>query len=200
MTHGAFPIFLDLEGRTCLVIGCGAEAERKAALLARAGAVVRRNVEWRSDCLADAVLVIIAGAPLAIAEAASREARDHGVLVNVDDEPHLCNFIMPAIVDRAPVMIAVSTSGAAPGLARLLRIALDRALPQRLGDLALLAKRFRPLVARRLGDPAMRRSFWERVFAGPIACLVLAGKPAAGALLEALDEAPETAAAPLDAA
>lgn len=200
MTHYAFPVFLDLAGRTCLVIGSGAEAERKAELLSCAGADVRRSVEWHPDLLADAVLVIVADAPAAVAEAASRAARDQRVLVNVVDQPDLCSFIVPAIIDRAPVVVAVSTSGAAPGLARLLSAALDRALPRRLGELAALAARFRPLVASRLATFDARRNFWERIFTGPVAALTLAGRPAARALLETLDEAADASHAPRDAA
>jgi uroporphyrin-III C-methyltransferase/precorrin-2 dehydrogenase/sirohydrochlorin ferrochelatase len=200
MVRGAFPVFLDLAGRPCLVIGDGAEAERKASLLARAGAVVRRSGDFAAELLEDVALVIVAGVPPTVAEAASRAARERGVLVNVVDEPLLCSFIMPAIVDRAPVVIAISTGGAAPGLAAALRRALDRALPRRLGELALLAARFRPLVARRLDDPEARRGFWDRVFAGRVAALALAGEPAAGALCDALDDAAQSAPAPRDAA
>lgn len=189
MTPIAFPVFLNLAGRACLVIGSGVEAKRKAALLRRAGAAVRASDAFQEALLDDAALVIVAGAPRDIAEAASRAAEARGILVNVVDEPELSSFIMPAIVDRAPVVVAISTSGTAPALAKLLRERLERALPQRLGALAALARRFRPMVARRLGDLESRRRFWTSVFTGRVAALALDGKPAAGALMAALDEA-----------
>jgi uroporphyrin-III C-methyltransferase / precorrin-2 dehydrogenase / sirohydrochlorin ferrochelatase len=189
MIGHAFPVFLDVTGRTCLVVGNDAEAERKAALLREAGAAVRRSPDFRSELLSDAAVVIVSGAPLPVAEAVSREARERGVLVNVVDMPLLSDFIVPAIVDRAPVMVAISTGGAAPGLAKALRQALDAALPRRLGALALFARRFRPLVARALADPADRRSFWQEIFSGPVAALVLSGRPAAASFLQALRKA-----------
>jgi uroporphyrin-III C-methyltransferase / precorrin-2 dehydrogenase / sirohydrochlorin ferrochelatase len=189
----AFPAFLDLAGRRCLVIGGGAEAERKAALLRRAGADVHRRTDFSDDLLAGMTLVIVAEAPLAVAEAVARAARAGGILVNVVDRPALCDFIVPAIVDRAPVVVAISTAGTAPGLAKLLRMILDRLLPRRLGELAALAGGFRPQVSRRLEDAAARRRFWRRIFTGRVAALALAGRPASVALRAALDG---TAAAP----
>jgi len=195
-----FPVFLDLDGRTCLVIGSGKEAGRKAALLRRAGAQVHRSAGFSGDLPADTALVIVAETPLPVAESVARAAQRRGILVNVVDRPHLCNFIVPAIVDRAPVTLAISTAGTAPGLAKMLRVILERALPRRLGDLAALAGAFRPLVARRIADAGMRRRFWRRIFTGPVAALSLAGKPASGALLAALDEAAAEPSSPREAA
>jgi uroporphyrin-III C-methyltransferase/precorrin-2 dehydrogenase/sirohydrochlorin ferrochelatase len=184
-----FPIFLDLTDRPCVVIGSGPEAERKIAALRRAGAEVRCAAEFDPALLRNATLVMVAGASLATGEAVARAARSLGIPVNVMDEPGLCTFLMPAIVDRAPVVVAISTGGAAPALARLLRIRLERLLPARLGDLATLAARFRPLVRRRLAHLETRKRFWSDVFTGEVARLALDGEPAAGALADTLDSA-----------
>jgi uroporphyrin-III C-methyltransferase/precorrin-2 dehydrogenase/sirohydrochlorin ferrochelatase len=183
VTH--FPIFLDLRGRRCLVVGEGEAAASRAAALARAGAAVTHVGDFRSAMLEGAVLVCVAGASAALGEAVAREAKARAIPVNVMDEPHLCGFLMPAVVERGPVTIAIGTGGTAPLLARLLREWLERALPQRLGALAALAGEFRPLVRRHIADPAARRRFWERVFTGEVARRVLAGDNAAGAALAA---------------
>ncbi|HTX05527.1 MAG TPA: NAD(P)-dependent oxidoreductase, partial [Steroidobacteraceae bacterium] len=120
----------------------------------------------------------------------ARAAEARGIWVNVMDEPRLCSFLMPALVERGPVTVAISTSGTAPMLARLMREWLDLALPRRLGALAALAGRFRPLVRRRLPDLATRRRFWHRLFTGDVAQRALDGDDAAAgaALIAALDE------------
>jgi uroporphyrin-III C-methyltransferase / precorrin-2 dehydrogenase / sirohydrochlorin ferrochelatase len=186
-----FPIFLDLRRRRCLVVGGGEAASRKAAGLRQAGAevVMLLPEEFAPAALEGVALVMVAGASLAAAEAIARAAATRCIPVNVMDEPHLCSFIMPAIVDRAPVMVAITSGGTAPLLAARLRQWLDAALPQRLGALASLAGRFRPLVRRRLRDPETRRRFWEGILSGNPARLALAGEDAAAgaALLQALD-------------
>lgn len=189
MVPHPFPIFLDVVGRPCVVIGGGSEADRKIAALRRAGAEVRCAREFDPALLENAALVMVAGASLETSETVARAARSLGIPVNVLDEPRLCSFLMPAIVDRAPVVVAISTGGAAPTLARLLRTALEQLLPERLGDLAALAARFRPLVRRRLATTEARKKFWKGVFTGDVARLALSGEPAAGALANALDAA-----------
>jgi uroporphyrin-III C-methyltransferase/precorrin-2 dehydrogenase/sirohydrochlorin ferrochelatase len=171
-----FPICLDLAGKRCLVIGVGAEAERKAAALRRAGAHVASLTEFSAGDLDGCVLVIAADVDRALAEAVSRAARERGILVNVSDRPELCSFIMPAVIDRAPVMLAISTGGASPMLARRLREMLDAIVPRRLGALAALAGEFRVRARQRIPDPAARRTFWDRQLAGPVARLALAGE------------------------
>jgi uroporphyrin-III C-methyltransferase / precorrin-2 dehydrogenase / sirohydrochlorin ferrochelatase len=185
-----FPVFLDLRGRRTLVVGAGAAADAKAAALARAGAEVHRATSFAPAMLDGAALVFVAGARRAVAEEVARAAEARGIWVNVMDEPRLCSFLMPALVERGPVTVAISTSGTAPMLARLLREWLDLALPRRLGALAALAGRFRPLVRRRLPDPATRRRFWHHLFTGDVAQLALHGDDtaAAAALLTALAE------------
>ena len=211
-----FPIFLDLRDRRCLVVGGGEMAFEKAMRLRRAGAVVgiiapqlspalRRAARageiehvaqrFAPPLLEGVALVIIADECLALRETVATAARARGIPVNVVDDPVLSTCIMPAIVERPPVVVAIATSGRAPLLATLLRRWLDSVLPARLGALATLAGRFRPLVKRTLRDPLGRRRFWERVLGGEVAVLALAGEQAAAgaALAEMLAHAADAA-------
>jgi len=174
MAH--FPICLDLAGKRCLVIGVGPEAERKAAALRRAGAQVIASPGFVATDLDGCALAIAADMPFAVGEAVSRAATARGILVNVADRPELCSFIIPAVIDRAPVTLAISTGGASPALARRLRETLDAIVPRRLGALAALAAEFRRRVRRHITDPAQRRAFWDRILDGPVARLALAGE------------------------
>src|SRR5207244_1839200 len=101
--------------------------------------------------------------------AAQRVAKSIGVPVNVADRPALCDFILPAIVDRDDVVVAISTGGASPTLAAALRGRIETALPQRIGALARLAATFRAQVNALVVDPARRRAFWRRLVDGPAA-------------------------------
>jgi uroporphyrin-III C-methyltransferase / precorrin-2 dehydrogenase / sirohydrochlorin ferrochelatase len=186
-----FPVFLDLRGRRCLVVGSGMAAAGRAASLVRAGAAVEEVQSFAPECLAGAALVCVAGTTPAVGEAVARECAARGIPVNVMDEPRLCSFLMPALVERGPLVVAIGTGGAAPMLARLIRRWLERILPERLGALAALAGRYRPLVKCRLVDGAARRRFWHRFFTGETARRALAGDDvgAAHALLQALDAA-----------
>jgi len=172
-----FPVSLDLAGRRCLVIGTVAEAERKAAMLERAGAAVLRASGSDEVLSLDGVaLVVIAGLPYAEAAALSCRCQARAIPVNVVDEPRLCSFLMPAVVRRGPVTVAISTGGRSPLLAKLLRQAIDAFLPHRLGELADVAGTLRPLLRERLPDAAARQRFWTRMLAGPAARLALAGE------------------------
>lgn len=171
-----FPICLDLAGKRCLVVGAGPEAERKAAALRRAGGQVVARPRFAPADLDGCTLAFAADVPRAVGEAVSRAARTRGILVNVADQPDLCSFIMPAVIERAPVTVAISTGGASPALARHLRDALDAIVPRRLGALAVLASAFRARVRHRIADAATRRAFWERLLDGPVARLALAGE------------------------
>ena len=111
--------------------------------------------------------------------ALSEAAKARGVPVNVVDRPELCSFIMPAIIDRDPMTIAVSSGGSAPVLARLLRQRIERLIPSAVGRLAALAAEFTAEIRRRLPDMARRRRVLERLFTGRVAELVLAGEDAA---------------------
>lgn len=201
--HGLshFPAFFALAGRPVLVIGAGELAEAKARLLQRAGAAVAR---WHSFGLgADLTgFRFIIAAPegaevdLPVLRAAATAAR---VPLNVADQPEYCDFILPAILERGPVTIAVSTGGASPILARLLRAALEKAIPPGYGALARLAGAWRARVAAALPEGTARKAFWEAVFAGPVADLALAGKAAAAeeALAEALAAPHDQRASPV---
>jgi len=179
-----FPAFLDLRDRACLVVGDGAVAARKAEALARAGAAVRTVAVLPEDLTGVAVVVVANGD----AQAALR-AREAGIPVNVVDQPALSSFIMPAVVERGPVTIAIGTGGASPVLAGLLRARIEALLPAAYGQLAALAESCRALVRRRLPDMSARRVFWRQALTGRVADLVFAGQPAAArqALRASLD-------------
>lgn len=192
------PLFHILRGRRALLVGGGDVALRKARLLSDAGAELRvvapevhselrELVEkgggelllrpYAAEDLRDCVLAIAATDDEPLNAQVSRDANVRGVPVNVVDAPALCSVIFPAIVDRSPLMVAVSSGGDAPVLARLLRAKLETWIPATYGQLAGLASRFRERVKQRLPDLQQRRKFWEEVFQGPVAERMLAGQP-----------------------
>ncbi|MGZ8218626.1 siroheme synthase CysG [Methylomagnum sp.] len=205
------PIFLKLTGQACLVIGGGEVAARKVASLRRSGGrvtvlspnlcealaalladgkIAHRPKTFEPADVADFRLVISATDRREVNESVAAAAEARGIPVNVVDCPELCSFIFPAIVDRAPVVIAVSTGGASPVLARLVRARLESALPAAYGKLAELAEQFRTRVKAAIGDSSRRRLFWERNLQGPVAELVFSGREAeAAARLESLIQA-----------
>ena len=124
------PIFLDLAGRTVVLVGEGEAADAKARLVTRAGG--RIVPAWEEG----AILAFVALADDAAARAAAANLRARGLLVNVVDRPELCDFTTPAIVDRAPVTIAIGTGGTSAGLAKAIRQRIEALLPSRLGALA----------------------------------------------------------------
>ncbi len=126
MTLAALPLFVRLAGRPVILIGTGDAAEAKRRLLERAGA----RIVSEDD---EAALAIVA---LDAPEAAVERLRARGVLVNAVDRPELCDFTLPAIVDRDPVLVAVGTGGASAGLAAALRQRIEALLPAKLGELA----------------------------------------------------------------
>lgn len=191
-----FPLFADLRGRPCLVVGGGEVALRKVRLLMAAGAAVTLNApglhptletlrregrvahirgEFQPGLLAGQWLAIAATDDQAVNRRVWSEGNQRGVLVNSVDDPEASSFIVPAIVDRSPLVIAVSSGGAAPVLARRLRQWLETVLPQGLGELARLAGELRHKVKARLPAVA-RRSFWEAQFGGAFARHALAGR------------------------
>ena len=191
------PIFLTLRGEPCLLVGGAQAAEPKARLLLRAGArlvvvaatltpglrelagepaVTWRRRAFRGDDLDGMRLVIVAADDDALAGTVANAARRRGIPVNVVDRRSLCSFILPSILDRSPLVAAVSTGGAAPILARILRARLETLIPARFGRLARFIGEVRPTVLRRIADPAPRRRFFEGVVDGPIGELVLAGR------------------------
>ncbi len=171
-----FPLFLDVTGRPVLVVGAGELAERKAEPLRRAGAEVRLRPVFNPADLDGCALAIGTDAPEIDLIALANAARTRSVPVNIVDRPDLCTFIMPAIIDRDPVTIAVSTDGTAPMLARQLRQRIEAVVPPAFGRLAALAGRFSAEIRRRLPDLALRRQVLERVLTGRVADLIFAGR------------------------
>lgn len=202
------PIFVNIRQQPCVVIGGGEVAARKVTLLLKAGAKVAvvspglcdalkqadiRHIDQKfEDRLLDgARLVIAATDDHAVNLAVHAAATSRGIPVNVVDTPALCTFVMPAIIDRAPIIVAVSSGGAAPVLARLLRARLETMIPAGYGRLATLAARFRDQVKLKLGEGLPRRAFWEHIFEGAIGEDMLAGREeqAAQRLQQAMDNA-----------
>lgn len=186
------PIFLDLGGRDVVIVGSGEAAANKFRLLQAAGARVRWlaapdhvadidgavRAETRAPVEADfegvAVVISAAGDPLD--RDVSAWARARKIPVNVVDRPELSTFIMPAIVDRGDVVVAVGTGGASPVLARRIREKIEAMLPARIGELAALLGRWRPRVSSKLQTFAEKRRFWENAVDGPVADAVLSGR------------------------
>jgi uroporphyrin-III C-methyltransferase/precorrin-2 dehydrogenase/sirohydrochlorin ferrochelatase len=208
----AFPLFLSLGGRRALVVGGSDAAARKIELLLSAGAQVSLIAATVSGCIAQLItdgriawagrqfeageldgmsIAIVACDDVGLQWHVSRAAQARGVPVNVVDMPALSSFIMPAIVDRGPITIAISTGGAAPALARRLRGEIERAVPAAIGRLARFAEIFRAQVRHTLAEPGARRQFWDRVFAGRVGELALAGEEIAARreLIRLLDSA-----------
>ena len=183
------PLFFDLTGRKVVVVGHGPAADRRADLARSAGAkVVRPSTDTlESTDFHGATAAFIATGTLDGDTAAQRIAKESGVPVNVADRPALCDFILPAIVDRDGVVVAISTGGASPTLASILRGRIEASLPERIGALARLAKTFRAQANALIADPVRRRGFWRRLIDGPAARLALAGDEA-GARRVALGE------------
>lgn len=174
-----FPAFLDLSGRSALVIGTGPIAQRKAALLASANARVRMAPKFDNSLLQGCAIAIGADAPDAELCALSIAAQARGIPVNIVDRPELCSFIMPAIVDRDPVTVAVSTAGTSPVLARLLRQQIERLIPPAVGRLAMMVSEVTAEIRHRWPDLSRRRRVLECLLTGRVAELVLAGDDAA---------------------
>jgi len=190
------PIFLDVKGKLCLVAGGGETAARKTASLRRAGARVqvvsprlgKRLAElaatgdiehlkrpFEESDLEGTLLAIAATDDRAVNQRISHIARVQGVPVNVVDQPDECSFIMPSVVDRSPVIVAVSTSSASPVLARLLRSRLESLIPAAYGRLGDLCGRYRNAVKAQFTDRRDRRRFWDRVLQGTVAERVFSG-------------------------
>ena len=170
-----YPIFLDLDGRRVCVLGTGEAADRRAAAFAALGASVERVQTAAAAGLPGCALAVGAGAPDSELQAFSAEAKSFGIPVNIVDRPEFCTYITPAIIDRSPLTIAISSGGAAPVLARMLRARLESLIAPAWGRLAALAEQFKAETRTRLPDVLARRRFLERVFTGPAADLVFSG-------------------------
>lgn len=180
-----FPLFCRLQGRRCLLVGAGDVAERKARLLLEAGAELLVGAldfspafrqwaqqetitllpgafdpRWLTGCW----LVVAATSDDAVNQQVAEAAEKRQIFCNLVDAPQQASAIMPSIIDRSPLMVAVSSGGRAPVLARLLREKLEAMLPQHLGQLAQLAGTLRARVKQQLSSVSARRHFWERFF------------------------------------
>ncbi|MDD2722400.1 MAG: siroheme synthase CysG [Methylovulum sp.] len=206
-----FPLFAQLNNRPCLVVGAGHIAARKIDLLLRAGACVTVIALKTSPAIAQLakeqkltliekafmqddvegfMLVVSATDNTETNQSVAAAANARHIFVNVVDNPHLCSFILPAIIDRSPLVVAFSSGGAAPVLARLLRAKIESVIPPAYGRLAQLAEKFRTAVKQRIHAPEQRRIFWETIFQGTVAEQVYAGneQQAEQQLLAVLDK------------
>lgn len=191
------PLFFDLQGQPVLLIGGGDIALRKARLLTRAGARVRlvspevldevrelvlqaQGEIFESRYLVEHIegvrLIVAATDDEAVNEQVHKDAIAAGIPVNVVDNPPLCTFIFPAIVDRSPIVIGISSAGKAPVLARNLRAKLETLIPPSYAQLGELVGRFRGQVKAKFDSVNKRRNFWERVLSGSVAERVFAGQ------------------------
>ncbi|GMT39428.1 MAG: siroheme synthase [bacterium] len=206
------PIFLNMKERNCLVVGGGQVAARKVVLLYKAGAsitviapglceelnakvadnkITHHKRDFEDSDINSQAVIIAATDNRKVNERVSFIAQDAGIPVNVVDNPDLCSFIMPSIIDRSPVQVAISTGGASPVLARLLRGRLESFIPSAVGRLASLVEEYRVTVKKHFTNIESRRFFWERILQGRIAELVYAGRDdeARSALTEEISKA-----------
>ena len=161
------PLFLDLKGKEVLVIGASQGARWKAELLRATGALVQQvdKPPVGEPALRDYSFIV---ADIADKEHAARfaiEVQAAGVAYNMVDRPELCQFQFGAIVNRLPVIVSISTSGAAPVLAQTIRQRIESILPENLGAWGALAKRLRGRITHAIHDSSLRRALWQR-FAG----------------------------------
>ncbi|MBV7264794.1 precorrin-2 dehydrogenase/sirohydrochlorin ferrochelatase family protein [Erythrobacter ani] len=152
---GSLPLFHQIAGQKVLVLGEGETAEPKRRLVQRAGGIVVDDIQRAID--EGVRIAFVAYYDAKACEAAAINLRCAGMIVNVVDRPELCDFTTPSILDRDPLLIAVGTGGASAGLAKHIRLRLERLLPQSLGALAEALKRLRPTLRERLPDGGERR-------------------------------------------
>ncbi|MBT8146639.1 MAG: siroheme synthase CysG [Gammaproteobacteria bacterium] len=191
------PVFLDVKDRQCLLVGGGEVALRKARLLVRAGARLKvvaesigdglnqlletgrheaRTGQFSVEDLADVVLVVAATDDEAVNRQVSSHANSLSIPVNVVDQPALCTMIFPAIVDRSPVVVAISSSGSSPVLIRQIKELLEVQLPGATGQLAQLLSEYRQTVKERIGSFDARIRFWESILDSDCPELVYSGQ------------------------
>lgn len=180
MTLHSLPLFVRLAGRPVILLGEGEAAEAKRRLLERAGAVI-------GDEGADAALAIVAIADEQLAGEAVARLKARGILVNAVDRPAWCDFTLPAIVDRDPLLVAIGTGGASAGLAAAVRQRLETLLPARLGGLATALHAARAGIRARFPTAEERRRALGAAFApgGPLDPLTAAPESVAGWLEQA---------------
>lgn len=193
----ALPIFFNIQNRLCVVIGGGEVATRKVSMLLKANAAIKLitpeicaelkaladegkiqfvRADYHVDYLAGACMVIAATDDEAVNEQVSLDAKARNIPVNVVDAPALCTFTMGSIIDRSPVVIAISSEGNAPVLARYIRSKIETMLPAAYGRIADIAGEFRDRVKDKFATTQLRRRFWENVLQGPLVERVLSGQ------------------------
>ena len=191
------PIFINIRKKPCLVIGGGDIALRKIHLLLKAqakveclsllfsrdikklskdGQITLINKSFEDTDIKDYSIIIAATDNSSVNSSISSIAQVKKIPVNVVDSPELSSFIMPSIVDRSPLIIAVSSSGKAPVLSRIIRAKLETVIPSAYGILANIAGEYRQKVKDRFSTIKDRRAFWEAVFSGVIAEKVFSGR------------------------
>lgn len=188
-----FPLFFNLKHKKCLVVGAGTIAARKIELIAKSGVKItvlsqsispqvydlqsQYNLEliektFQADDIIGFSLIISATNNIHVNQQVAESANQHKIPINVVDTPRLCDFIFPAIIDRSPIITAVSSGGSSPVLARLLRAKLETLIPHSYGNLARLAEKYRDKVKASIKNTQQRKIFWENTLQGSIAELV----------------------------
>ena len=190
------PLFFDIENKPCTIVGGGSTATRKARLLLKAKACISviapeiddellqivqasdgmyNKAKYHKKYLGISVLVIAATNDFDVNQYISNDCRQHRIPVNVVDQPELCSVIMPAIVDRNPLLIAITSGGYAPVLARKVRTKIESLFPGNYGKLAKMVGRYRDVIKRKLDSGDERRRFWEKIINGPIGEKAISG-------------------------
>lgn len=192
-----YHVALLLHHRNCLVIGAGRIAERKIGSLLHAGGCVRVVAleatpgvlaraeageiklelrEYRPSDLDDAYVVIVATSDSELNSRVSAECHRRGILVNVVDQPVLCSFYVPAVIERGPISLAISTSGASPALSKHLRVLLEDVVGEEYGLLSELMHELRGDVMAAFGEQPDRAAAWERLLQSEVLHLLREGK------------------------
>jgi siroheme synthase-like protein len=191
----AYPVMLDLTDRPCLVVGGGAVAERKIAGLVEAGARLTIVSPWLTPALlqlateaplrwrpreytagdaAGFILAMVATDDVAVNAMVAAECRERGVWVNCADDPVRCDFILPSVFRRGAVTVAVSTGGASPSMARLVREELDALLPDDIAPLAEVVAAVRRALSE--GGVLLDAARWRQALDGELRSLAAAGR------------------------
>lgn len=191
-----YPVFLNLKGRSTLIVGGGPVAERKIKNLLSAnsqitlvspqvtdkiqqwidkGLVTHLNRKFQDDDINKAFLIVAATSDNKLNQQIAQQADNKNILINVVDNPTLSSYISPSIVDRSPVTIAISTGGASPVLARQLRTRLETMVPHSCGEMAAITEEYRNKVKQRFETVEQRRQFWEDMIKGQFAELIYTG-------------------------
>lgn len=197
MSRHRYPIFLDIQELPVTVVGGGQVARRKVRRLVSAGALVTvispdvhehiqsladsgtitlLSKRWSDEDMHGARLIVAATDDRAVNASVAKLAAKHQIWSNVADDPEASGFILPSIVDRGSVLVAVSSGGHSPVLTRLLSARINAFLPQSYRELGTLAGRYRDLIKEKIRDAASRKRFWERLIDGRMSELILQGR------------------------